>query len=176
VTPSGPFSIANLLSGHLAERIVTIFLEHGGYRVTRFGIEDLFDEVKYLDLDRYLRLGLPKFHQDYIRVILPHKTDLLRGPTGVDSRQDERDAMRQLWEQLPTLHTILRYGDFDHLGEQSEHSERFWSEADFITSAIRALTRLQRAGWRAFWMARMSALRLALGTLFHFTSTKYCPS
>ena len=55
-----PFSIANLLRGRLAERILTIFLERGGYRVTRLGIEELFDEVKYLDREHYLALGLPE--------------------------------------------------------------------------------------------------------------------
>lgn len=29
---------------------------------------------------------------------------------------------------------------------------------------------------KAFWMARTSAVRLAFGALFHFTSTKYGPS
>src|ERR1700733_14038557 len=58
--PSRPFSLANILRGRLAERILTILLERGGYRVTRLGIEELFDEVKYLDRERYLALGLPQ--------------------------------------------------------------------------------------------------------------------
>ena len=44
----------------MAEQILTVLLERSGYRVTRLGIEALFSEVKYLDLDRYLALGLPK--------------------------------------------------------------------------------------------------------------------
>lgn len=54
------FSLANLLRGHLAERILTVLLDHAGYRVTRLGIEELFDEVKHLDREHYLALGLPE--------------------------------------------------------------------------------------------------------------------
>ena len=60
MVPSRPFSLSNLLRGGLAERILTIFLERNGYRVTRLGIEELFDEVKYLDREHYLTLGLPQ--------------------------------------------------------------------------------------------------------------------
>jgi hypothetical protein len=58
--PSRPFTLANFLRGRLAERILTILLERGGYRVTRLGIEELFDEIKYLDREQYLALGLPE--------------------------------------------------------------------------------------------------------------------
>ena len=60
MTSSPSFSLANILRGRLAERIFTVLLERGGYRVTRLGIEELFDEVKYLDRDHYLALGLPE--------------------------------------------------------------------------------------------------------------------
>jgi hypothetical protein len=55
-----PFSLPNLLRGRIAERILTVLLERSGYRVTRLGIEELFDEVKYLDRERYFALGLPQ--------------------------------------------------------------------------------------------------------------------
>jgi len=55
-----PFPLTNLLRGRLAERILTVLLERGGYRVTRLGIEELFDEVKYLNREQYLTLGLPE--------------------------------------------------------------------------------------------------------------------
>lgn len=58
--PSTSFFLQNLLRGRLAEQILTVLLERAGYRVTRLGIEVLFDEVKYLDLERYLALGLPE--------------------------------------------------------------------------------------------------------------------
>src|SRR5579872_2875103 len=60
MTPSTTFSLQNLLRGRLAEQILTVLLERAGYRVTRLGIEVLFDEVKYLDRERYLALGLPE--------------------------------------------------------------------------------------------------------------------
>ena len=51
---------ANILKGRLAERILVTLLERGGYRVTRLGVEELFDEVKYLDRIHFLGLGLPE--------------------------------------------------------------------------------------------------------------------
>lgn len=53
-------SLSAVLKGRLAERILTTLLERGGYRVTRLGIEELFDEVKLLPLRDYLSLRLPK--------------------------------------------------------------------------------------------------------------------
>ena len=50
----------SVLKGRVAERILVTLLERGGYRVTRIGVEELFDEVKYLELPAYLRLGLPE--------------------------------------------------------------------------------------------------------------------
>lgn len=52
-------SFASVLKGRLAERIVATLLERGGFRITRLGIEELFDEVKYLDKATYIALGLP---------------------------------------------------------------------------------------------------------------------
>lgn len=52
-------SFSNVLRGHLAVRIWVALLERGGYRVTPLGIEELFDEVKFLPLGQYLALGLP---------------------------------------------------------------------------------------------------------------------
>jgi hypothetical protein len=50
---------SNVLRGRIAERILVTLLERGGYRVTRLGIEELFDEVKYLPQSEYLALHLP---------------------------------------------------------------------------------------------------------------------
>lgn len=52
-------SFASMLKGRIAERIVVTLLERGGFRVTRLGIEELFDEIKYLPREQYLSLGLP---------------------------------------------------------------------------------------------------------------------
>ena len=69
------FRFADLLKGRVAERVITSLFERGGYRVTRLGIEELFDEIKYLDRDRYVSLGLP----DQIRTL----PDLLVADPGV---------------------------------------------------------------------------------------------
>jgi hypothetical protein len=58
--PSQTFTLRNVLRGRLAERIVSIWLERNGYRVTCLGIEEVVDEVKYLNRDQYLALGLPE--------------------------------------------------------------------------------------------------------------------
>jgi hypothetical protein len=206
---SMPFSLPNLLRGRLAEQILTVLLERAGYRVTRLGIEVLFDEVKYLDRERYIGLGLPqhlrtlpdllvadpgvtwaqlievkfrrsfcratadelfatlseqrefwpdsyavvmlgqpfhpaaRFHQDYIRVIPPGETERLLGPAGINIPTEEQDAMALLWDQLPTLGRIFRFRDFDQFGEhRDDHGREFFSDADFITAAIRELGRL----------------------------------
>jgi len=60
MSSSRPLPLVNVMRGRLAERILTILLERGGYRVTRLGIEELFDEVKQLNIERYLGLGLPE--------------------------------------------------------------------------------------------------------------------
>jgi hypothetical protein len=48
----------NLIKGQVTQSLLTTLLERAGYRVTRFGIEELFREVKYLDLQQYRRLNL----------------------------------------------------------------------------------------------------------------------
>jgi hypothetical protein len=45
--PSQPSPLTNVLRGRLAERILTILLERGRYRVTRLDIEELFDALAY---------------------------------------------------------------------------------------------------------------------------------
>lgn len=52
-------SFASLLKGRLGERIIVSLLERGGFRVTRLGIEEIFDEIHYLPKDQYLALNLP---------------------------------------------------------------------------------------------------------------------
>jgi hypothetical protein len=50
---------SNVLKGVVTQTLLKALLERGGYRVTRLGIEELFAEVKHLDLQQYLRLQLP---------------------------------------------------------------------------------------------------------------------
>jgi len=49
----------NVVKGAITQTLVTAILERGGYRVTRLGIEELFGEIKHLDLKQYMKLNLP---------------------------------------------------------------------------------------------------------------------
>ena len=49
----------NLVKGRVTQTLLAALFERGGYRVTRFGIEEILDEIKLLDLQQYLALGLP---------------------------------------------------------------------------------------------------------------------
>ncbi|VAX03741.1 hypothetical protein MNBD_GAMMA20-1833 [hydrothermal vent metagenome] len=48
------------LKGHVSETLIKILFERAGYRVTRFGIEELFQEIIHLDKKQYEKLALPK--------------------------------------------------------------------------------------------------------------------
>ena len=50
---------SSVVKGRIAESLLITLLERMGYRVTRLGVEVLFDEVKYLDLPQYHALNLP---------------------------------------------------------------------------------------------------------------------
>ena len=52
-------NFASVLKGRVAESVLIALLERSGYRVTRLGVEVLFDEVKHLDFQEYQRLNLP---------------------------------------------------------------------------------------------------------------------
>jgi hypothetical protein len=54
-----PMNFASILKGRVAESVLIALLERSGYRVTRLGVEVLFDEVKHLDFPEYQRLNLP---------------------------------------------------------------------------------------------------------------------
>ena len=203
------FQFANVLRGRLAERILTILLERGSYRVTKLGIEELFDEVKTLNRKQYRALGLPEqlrslpdllvadpgltwakmievkyrrkfdrktanelfatlsmqrkfwpqsyavvivghaaepdlhFHQDYIRVIPPDKTELLKRPSDIDVPTD--DLCDELWDRLPMLHDIFQLKAFESLDEHGKTLRKeFRESADFITRAIRDLGKRDR--------------------------------
>src|SRR5262245_2322042 len=50
---------ANLVKAQVTQSILSALLERWGYRVTRLGIEELFGEIKYVDLAKYHSLKLP---------------------------------------------------------------------------------------------------------------------
>jgi hypothetical protein len=49
----------NVVKGFVTQTLLAALLERGGYRVTRLGIEELFGEVKHIDMHQYLKLELP---------------------------------------------------------------------------------------------------------------------
>jgi hypothetical protein len=51
---------SNIIKGQVAQTLVKILLERAGYRVTRLGIEELFQEVVHLDAGQYANLNLPE--------------------------------------------------------------------------------------------------------------------
>lgn len=51
---------SNTIKGQVSQTLIKTLLERAGYRVTRFGIEELFQEVIYMDAEQYAKLGLPK--------------------------------------------------------------------------------------------------------------------
>ena len=54
-----PLQLTNVVKAQVSQAILSALLERGGYRVTRLGIEELFAEIKYLDLPDYMALNLP---------------------------------------------------------------------------------------------------------------------
>ena len=51
---------SNLVKGQVSQTLIKLLLERAGYRVTRFGIEELFQEIVHLDIEQYSKLELPK--------------------------------------------------------------------------------------------------------------------
>jgi hypothetical protein len=50
---------SSVVKGRIAESLLITLLERMSYRVTRLGVEVLFDEVKHLDAGQYRALNLP---------------------------------------------------------------------------------------------------------------------
>ena len=101
------FSFASMLRGRLAERIIITLLERGGYRVTRLGVEEVFDEIKYLGRDEYLALGLP--------LALRALPDLLVTDPGVTKGHMIEVKYRRTWDREASI------GLYDLLTAQREH-------------------------------------------------------
>ncbi len=54
-----PLEFTNIIKGLVTQTLLLALFERGGYRVTRMGIEELFAEVKHIDMQQYLSLNLP---------------------------------------------------------------------------------------------------------------------
>jgi hypothetical protein len=179
----------NIAKAQITQTLLATLLESGGYRVTKLGIEELFGEIKYLDLQSYMTLNLPlqlrslpdllvankeiskvymvevkfrkrfdetsakdlydeltnqrqywpqsyavimvaepavpdgKFHQDYIRIVEPNRTDWLI---------DTKFSLSRRWERLAQIYHV-----FEGLGET-----KLLYNADSITPALRQLSQL----------------------------------
>jgi len=179
----------NIAKAQITQTLLSSLLERGGYRVTKLGIEELFGEIKYLDLQSYMALNLPlqlrylpdllvanketnkirmievkfrkrfdetsandlfgeltnqrqywpqsyaviivaepaipdgKFHQDYIRILEPNRTDWLI---------DQKFSITRRWERLAQIYHV-----FDDLGET-----KLLYNADSITPALKQLSQL----------------------------------
>jgi hypothetical protein len=201
-------SFSNVLRGHLTVRSWVTLLERGGYRVTPLGIEELFDEVKFLPLSQYLALGLPpalrslpdllvtnsnvswarlievkfrqrfdqevaeelysalteqrkywpdlyaiimigepfvkegKFHQDFVRVVPPSDTEKLRYNPPEGTYENERKRMEKVWDQLLTITKLFSSPPTCSAQEEKMRSNEFWTNADYITRAIKELGRI----------------------------------
>jgi hypothetical protein len=57
--PSVAIEFADTVKAQITQALLSTLLERGGYRVTRLGIEELFGEIKFKQLEEYQALKLP---------------------------------------------------------------------------------------------------------------------
>lgn len=109
-----PLTFGNVLRGSLALRILTVLLERAGYRVTRLGVEELFDEVKGMDREQYLGIGLP----EQLRTL----PDLLVADPGVT------------WAKLIEVkfRRMFTRDTADELVETLTEQRRFWPQSTAV--------------------------------------------
>jgi hypothetical protein len=104
------FDFTNTLKGVVTQTILKALFERGGYRVTGLGIEELFSEVKHIDLQQYQNLNLP-LQLRYVPDLLVAEIDMshvflvevkFRKKFDENSAQnlfEELDRQRKYWEQ-----------------------------------------------------------------------------
>jgi hypothetical protein len=51
---------SNVVKGHITQSLLKSLLERAGYRVTRLGVEEVFNEIIYLNEEKYRALNLPE--------------------------------------------------------------------------------------------------------------------
>jgi hypothetical protein len=49
----------NIVKAQITQSLIKTLFERAGYRVTRLGVEEVFDEIIHLDEEQYLALNLP---------------------------------------------------------------------------------------------------------------------
>ena len=196
-------SFENVLKGQMTQTMIKTLFERAGYRVTRLGVEEVFDEVTHLDEASYHALKLPlalrylpdfliadsdlttafllevkyrrawneatidslrqeltqqrvywpeayaviiiadypypasRFHQHYIRVVPPDRTDLLRalGPEDHLRLNPQMRPCEPIWEDLPWLTCFARFRAIGDTAINGKH-------ADMLTGVIKTLRHL----------------------------------
>jgi len=100
----------NVLKGVVTQTLLMALLERGGYRVTRLGIEELFGEVKHIDIQQYLALNLP-LPLRYLPDLLVAEIDMTHvflvevkfrrafDKNAVESLHEELKKQREHWPQ-----------------------------------------------------------------------------
>lgn len=51
---------SNIVKGHITQSLLKSLFERAGYRVTRLGVEEVFNEIIYLGEEEYRALNLPE--------------------------------------------------------------------------------------------------------------------
>ena len=100
----------NVIKGVVTQTLLTALFERGGYRVTRLGIEELFGEIKHIDLQQYLGLNLP-LQLRYLPDLLVAEIDMTNvflvevksrrrfDQTSAESVYEELKKQREYWPQ-----------------------------------------------------------------------------
>jgi hypothetical protein len=104
------FEFTNTLKGVVTQSILKALFERGGYRVTRLEIEELFSEVKHIDLQQYQSLNLP-LQLRYMPDLLVAEIDMSHAflvevkfrkrfdENSAQSLFEELERQRKFWEQ-----------------------------------------------------------------------------
>lgn len=110
---------SNIIKGQVSQTLVKILLERAGYRVTRLGIEELFQEVVHLDASQYASLNLPKNLRFLPDLLVADSTIEKAFLVEVKFRKslDKKgllslyDILRRQLEHWPETYTILMVAD-----------------------------------------------------------------
>ncbi|MBA3766438.1 MAG: hypothetical protein H0W99_05515 [Acidobacteria bacterium] len=109
---------SNILKGQITQSLLKTLMERVGYRVTRLGVEELFGEIKYLSLERYMALGLP-LNLRYLPDLLVADPDMLKvwlvevkfrrefNEQAIDSLYRDLKKQREHW---PNSYAVIMIG------------------------------------------------------------------
>ena len=123
----------DVVKGLITQTTLAALFERGGYRVTRLGIEELFGEIKHIELEQYKRLNLPlplRFLPDLLVAELD-MSNAYMVEVKYRRRFDPKLLYMELSRQLnhwPQTHTVVMV------------SEPFIANASYHQDYIRVLT------------------------------------